>query len=71
MDALRSDHTPWHLSEEWSKIIGQYSCKRLGYATDTLPALAGLASRLASGEGRYLGKCLAGLWERDIGSYIA
>ncbi|KAH7333111.1 heterokaryon incompatibility protein-domain-containing protein [Rhexocercosporidium sp. MPI-PUGE-AT-0058] len=70
MNVIRSDHTPWYLPEVWSKILGQYSCKRLGYATDTLPALAGLASRLASGNGMYLGKYMAGLWERDIDSYI-
>lgn len=66
----QSGQPPWWLPEEWKKVIGQSSFKRLGYATDTLPALAGLASRLASGEGIYLGKYLAGLWERDIDDYL-
>jgi hypothetical protein len=71
MDLFRRDRQqPWWLPEFWGKIIQPYSHKRLGYATDTLPALAGLASTLASGDGVYLGKYLAGLWERDIGTFL-
>ena len=33
--------------------------------------MAGLASRIGSGDGKYLGKYLAGLWEKDLGSYLA
>jgi len=57
----RSGQPLWWLPGEWKKIIGQYSFKRLSYTTNTLPALAGLASRLASREGMYLGKYLASL----------
>lgn len=61
---------PYWLPEDWGKIIQQYSHKRLSYATDTLAALAGLASTLHRGEGIYLGKYLVGLWERGIDTYL-
>jgi hypothetical protein len=49
--------------ESWPKIVSMYSELALTFETDRLPALSGLASRLASPGGL---DYLAGLWRSDL-----
>jgi hypothetical protein len=50
-------------ADHWSPILIEYTKTTLTQATDTLPALAGLAQRMHQFEP---GAYIAGLWERDI-----
>lgn len=47
----------------WHRVVNEYSRRRLTFASDKLPALAGIASKLSSISGsRYL----AGLWRDNL-----
>lgn len=48
---------------QWYRLVGEYSERSLTYASDKLPALAGVARTFARLTGY---KYLAGLWEEDI-----
>lgn len=62
------DWSEWRLElavrmTQWYRLVGEYSERSLTYASDKLPALAGVARTFARLTGyRYL----AGLWEEDI-----
>ncbi|KAF4632839.1 hypothetical protein G7Y89_g5284 [Cudoniella acicularis] len=60
---LQISERTWHPSEKrviWAEIIKSYSCRELGDIRVHLPALAGVAARLAA---LWKDKHLAGLWE--------
>ncbi|KAK5117737.1 hypothetical protein LTR85_008712 [Meristemomyces frigidus] len=62
---LEMETTDVQMRERWRDLVSQYSHRHLTYATDTLPALSGLAkSWQARSPG--LGQYLAGLWEHDL-----
>ncbi|KFA69437.1 hypothetical protein S40285_04634 [Stachybotrys chlorohalonatus IBT 40285] len=50
--------------ENWYMLIEEFSRRRLTFESDTLPAIAGIASRFRElvGKGTYM----AGLWEEDL-----
>jgi hypothetical protein len=62
-------HSPSPLSitsnkqDRWPQIVSRYSELALAFDADRLPALSGLASRLASIMGF---DYLAGLWKSDL-----
>lgn len=47
----------------WQGIVQQYSAAKITKEEDTLPALSGVASALASSD---TGKYLAGMWEKEL-----
>lgn len=49
--------------EYWYKLIGQYSPRKLTYASDKLPALSDMAKEVGT---RTQDRYLAGLWEKDL-----
>ncbi|KAH7364326.1 hypothetical protein BKA65DRAFT_134867 [Rhexocercosporidium sp. MPI-PUGE-AT-0058] len=51
------------LNKLWRDIVKEYSKRQLSVAQDKLPALAGVASEIASLSGQ---KYLAGLWSNDL-----
>jgi hypothetical protein len=51
------------LAREWPKIVMQYTSKDITYTSDRLPAISGLARRMAEQIDRHY---FAGLWEFDM-----
>ncbi|KAI9147299.1 Heterokaryon incompatibility protein [Paramyrothecium foliicola] len=65
-----SDRTgPWY--REWCLAIEEYSPTELTYATDRLPALAGLAAHFRLKLGVPVSHYLAGLWREDFAEGLA
>ncbi|KFA73094.1 hypothetical protein S40288_02745 [Stachybotrys chartarum IBT 40288] len=64
-------HSEW-VSLEWQKLLSEYSKRKLTFARDKFPALAGLATHLslmqspASSPRAPSNKYLAGLWSTDM-----
>ncbi|KAH7311489.1 heterokaryon incompatibility protein-domain-containing protein [Stachybotrys elegans] len=50
----------------WYGLVEEYRTRDLTMATDTLPAIAGVASRFNTLMTRYPGAFIAGLWENDL-----
>lgn len=49
--------------ELWRDLVVQYTQKQITKRTDSLPAIAGLASKWSN---KHTGRYLAGLWEKDL-----
>lgn len=52
--------------EHWRRAVMEYSQLSLTFATDVLPALAGVAEQYGNTHGDRLGRYVAGMWERTI-----
>ncbi|KAK8068567.1 HET domain-containing protein [Apiospora saccharicola] len=51
---------------EWNDLVAEYSALQLTYDSDTIPALAGIARHHATKYRDYLGRYVAGLWEKNL-----
>ncbi|KAH8592684.1 heterokaryon incompatibility protein-domain-containing protein, partial [Bisporella sp. PMI_857] len=60
---LRRGNKMRQFADLWLETVEKYSCLKLSYETDRLPALSGLASRLAQ---RFGTTYIAGLWKEDL-----
>ncbi|KAH8648877.1 heterokaryon incompatibility protein-domain-containing protein, partial [Ilyonectria robusta] len=54
------------LHRTWAKLVRPYTLCQLTFGRDKLPAISGLASRLASQWGLESGSYLAGLWKESL-----
>jgi len=51
-------HTPWPDKDEYSDIVPDYSCRRLTFGSDTVPAFLGVTNVLSNS---FLGGFIYGL----------
>ncbi|PQE22509.1 hypothetical protein CJF31_00001415 [Rutstroemia sp. NJR-2017a BVV2] len=49
--------------DSWLEVVHSYSCRKLTFATDRLPALSGLAQRVSE---KTQDDYIAGIWRRDM-----
>lgn len=57
---------PSALAQEWRRLVQVYSCLKLSFGSDKLPALSGLAKQMA--KRRPGARYLAGLWSDSLGA---
>ncbi|KAK8103230.1 hypothetical protein PG984_016376 [Apiospora sp. TS-2023a] len=59
-------NNPNDFTTQWYDLIGEYSALQLTYASDKIPALAGIARHFGTRCRNYLGCYVAGLWEKNL-----
>ncbi|KAK8005781.1 hypothetical protein PG990_011818 [Apiospora arundinis] len=61
-----STQSPYDVRLTWKDLISHYTALNLTYASDSIPALAGIARQYGTQHRDVLGRYVAGLWEHSL-----